>query len=134
MTTFLDTNVLAYQFDQGQPAKQARARDTLVRYAADAVISIQVLIELHVVLTRKLGRSRAQAGRVLDAIDLDVVPATAGLVRRAARTADQHQLSIFDAMVLEAAVFAGCDQLLTEDLADESTLRGVRIVNPFRGL
>jgi predicted nucleic acid-binding protein len=133
MTTFLDTNVLAYQFDRRQPNKQSRAREVLVRHAADAVISTQVLLELHVVLTRKLGRTRAQAARVLDAVELTVIPADAGLVRRAAHTAHQHQLSIFDAMVLEAAALAGCDELLTEDLADGSTLRGVSIVNPFAG-
>lgn len=53
-------------------------------------------------------------------------------MRRAARTADEHALSIFDAMVLEAAVLAGCSELWTEDLSHGSSLRGVRVVNPFR--
>ncbi len=61
-----------------------------------------------------------------------MVPADEHLVRRAANTAAAHQLSIFDALVLEAAAAAECEELWTEDLADGSTLRGVRIVNPFR--
>ncbi|WP_436700871.1 PIN domain-containing protein [Nocardioides sp. BYT-33-1] len=132
MTVFLDTNVLAYQYDDARPEKQARAREVFLAQAADAVISTQVMIELHAVLTRKLGRSGETASRVLDALDLEVVPADAALVRRAATTAAAHQLSIFDALVLEAAVAGGCDELWTEDLADGSTLRGVRIVDPFR--
>jgi len=48
---FVDTNVLAYAFDQSSPAKQDRAREIL---ADDFVLSAQVLSELHVTLTRKL--------------------------------------------------------------------------------
>lgn len=90
------------------------------------------MIELHAVLTRRLGHSRATASRVLDALDLPVVPADADLVMRAASTAEQHELSMFDAMVLEAAVLGGCEEIWSEDLADGAALRGVRVVNPFR--
>ena len=131
MTAFLDTNLLAYQFDDGAPERQARAREVFLAEAADAVISTQVMIELHAVLTRKLGRTRADAAAILEALDLPVVPADGALVRRAATTAAAHDLSIFDAMVLEAAAHGGCQEILTEDLAAGSVLRGVRIVNPF---
>lgn len=131
MTIFLDTNLLAYQFDDSLPDKQSRARDVFAECATDAVISTQVLIELHSVLTRKLGRTRSDAARVLDALPLEVIPADAELVRFAAHTAALHGLSIFDAMILEAAVRGGCNELWTEDLTDGSTLRGVRIVNPL---
>lgn len=55
----------------------------------------------------------------------------AALALGAAATASSHQLSIFDALVVEAAAQARCDELDTEDLADGATIRGVRIVNPF---
>lgn len=131
MSIFLDTNVLAYQFDDADPMRQSIARETLIQHAADAVISTQVLIELHAVLTRKLGRSRAQAAAVLEALDVDVVPADARLVRRAARTADELQISIFDAMIVEAAATHDCEELWTEDLSEGQLVRGVRVVNPF---
>lgn len=131
MTVFLDTNVLAYQYDDSVADKQQRAREIFLAHAADAVISTQVMVELHAVLTRKLGQTREMAGRVLAVLDMDVVPADAELVRSAATTAAEHQLSIFDAMVVEAAVRGGCDELWSEGLADGSTLRGIRIVNPF---
>ncbi|MFW0792313.1 PIN domain-containing protein [Gordonia sp. CPCC 205515] len=131
MTVFLDTNLLAYQFDDSLPAKQSRARELFIDCADDALISTQVLIELHSVLTRKLGRTRADAARVLNALRLEVVPTDADLVRAAAATADAHELSIFDSLILEAAARSGCDELWTEDLSDGATLRGVRIVNPL---
>lgn len=131
MRTFLDTNVLAYQFDDSVPEKQARAREVFLDVAIDAVVSTQVLLELHAVLTRKLGHTRATAEEILRALELPVVPADAAMVRQAATTATVHDLSIFDSMILEAAVRGGCDELWTEDLAGGSVLRDVRVVNPF---
>lgn len=133
MSVFIDTNILAYQYDASSPDKQARAREIFLANAAEAVISTQVMIELHAVLTRKLGRSRGDAERVLAALDVTVVPADTSLVRQAASTAAKYELSIFEAMILEAAVRASCTELLTEDLGDGSLLRGVRVVNPFEG-
>lgn len=46
-------------------------------------------------------------------------------------TARRHQLSYRDALILEAAAHGACGRLLTEDLADGSTIRGVTIENPF---
>ncbi len=51
---FLDTNILAYDLDAGTPDKQRKARAALARPDHEFVISTQVLLELYVVLTRKL--------------------------------------------------------------------------------
>jgi len=42
-----------------------------------------------------------------------------------------HRLSIWDAVIFNAAAEAGCRLLLSEDLAEGFTWRGLRIVNPF---
>ncbi|MGC5248498.1 hypothetical protein ACPXB3_16425 [Gordonia sp. DT219] len=68
VTVFLDTNLIAYQFDDSFPDKQSRARDLFGANATNAVVSTQVLIELHSVLTRQLGRTRTDAARILDAL------------------------------------------------------------------
>lgn len=130
---FLDTNVFAYLFDDRSPAKQARAEEIL-QSGHDLVLSTQVMLELFSVLTRKFDPplSATDGQKVLGSLQrLDVVTTDAELVLRAARTVAQHQLSIWDAMVLEAACFGGCSELWTEDLANGTELRGVRIVNPF---
>ncbi|HNQ06719.1 MAG TPA: PIN domain-containing protein [Tetrasphaera sp.] len=63
--------------------------------------------------------------------DLEVVPADAELVVRAAETSTSHQVSIWDAMIIETARLAGCATLYSEDLQDGLIVRGVTVQNPF---
>ena len=131
---FLDTNVLAYQFDASEPHKQQRVRELVADTTHSFVVSTQVLLELFVVITRKLQPPISQdaALRVLVGLTrLHVGPADARLVLRAANTAGKHKLSIWDAMIVEAAAEAGCNEIWTEDLATGATLRGVQIANPL---
>lgn len=133
----IDTNILVYRFDDAEPVKQARARALLQSTDHRFHLSTQVLLELFTVLTRKLSPPvpAAEARSLLGAMTrFAIVPADGPLVLRAARTADEHQLSIWDAMIVEAAVVAGCDEVWSEDLATGATLRGVRIVNPLSAM
>lgn len=128
---FVDTNILAYLFDNADPHRQQRARNALAAPDIDRRISTQVLIELHSVLTRRLNRTKAEAEQVLGELDYPTITTDHLLVSRAAGTATRHQLSIFDALILEAAAHASCDELWSEDFAEGTTVRGVRIVNPL---
>ncbi len=130
---FVDTNVIAYRFDGSEPDKQARA-EMVLGQDEDFVVSTQVMLELHSVLTRRLAPrwSATDARAVLDDLaKLHVVTADARLVLRAAATSERHQLSVWDAMIVEAAVESGCSELWSEDLATDSHIRGVLVVNPF---
>ena len=49
----------------------------------------------------------------------------------AADLATDHQLGIWDAVILSAASQAGCRLLLSEDLHEGFTWAGVTVVNPF---
>ena len=131
--TFLDTNVLVYAFDSADDAKRERALTVLAEHP-DAVISTQVLLEWFTIVTRKLTPTLPLADAVTAMgvlARLDVVPADADLALRAARTSVEAQLSIWDAMVIEAAAIAGCGTILTEDLNDGQVIRGVKVINPF---
>jgi predicted nucleic acid-binding protein len=131
---FVDTNILAYDLDAGSPDKQRRAREALARPDHEFVISTQVLLELYVVLTRKLRPSlpdRAAAEVVSSLCRLPVVGTDAALVQRAIALSTRHQLSVWDALIVTAAREAGCEELWTEDLSTGAELRGVRIVNPL---
>jgi predicted nucleic acid-binding protein len=46
--------------------------------------------------------------------------------------ARDHRLSFYDALIVAAALEAGCDTLLTEDMQDGRTITGLDIRNPFR--
>lgn len=130
---FVDTNVIAYRFDASEPVKQARAAEVLDGDAT-VVISTQVMVELYSVLTRTLTPPLPlpAARQVMDSLaQLPVVAADARLVCRAAAASEKHQLSIWDAMIVEAAAEAGCTELWSEDLSAGQVIRGVRIVDPF---
>jgi predicted nucleic acid-binding protein len=136
--TFLDTNVLVYAFDGDQPAKQAAAREIL--YGARAgthAVSPQVLQEFFNAVTRKLQRP-VGADDALAAVKalarLTVVPADADLVLAAIELHRRHQLLLWDALIVQAALVGGCTRLLTEDLQDGFRVGTLVVENPFRGL
>ena len=131
---FLDTNVLLYAMDPRDPAKQATAAD-LVRDLSEqggAMISTQVLIELFSNLHRKLGVSRERAAVVCYALtEGPVVPSDLPLVMKALARSAQTQLSIWDCMIVEAALAGGARVLYSEDFTHGQTFGRLRVVNPF---
>jgi predicted nucleic acid-binding protein len=129
---FVDTNVLVYLFDTSAPRKREEA-STLVANRR-CVVSTQVLGEFYMVTTRKLTVPLCvdDAQTFVDGWpSARVVPTTHALVCAAVTTSREHQLSYWDALIIEAAAASGCDTCYTEDLSDRATIRGVRIINPF---
>ncbi len=95
-----------------------------------------MLQEFYVTATRKLPNPLplAQAAdAVQDFAGFPVVPSDARLVLAAVEISRSAQLSLWDALLIEAARTAGCDRILTEDLNHGATIGGVRIENPFGG-
>lgn len=137
MRSFVDTNVWVHAHAADDPVKRERARQVLVAEADGIVTSPQVMGELYVTLTRKMARPLATepAGAAVDQLArLRVVPLEAAQVRDAIAIASRHQLAYWDALIVAAARSAGCERVLTEDLAAGSVIAGVRIENPFQAL
>ena len=135
MLAFFDTNVLVYCTDSLAPAKQARARSLVASHAAagQAVVSTQVLIELFHTLTRKQKMPQAVAQSLVLAIgEWTVIPSDSSLVMAAIDKSMQWQLSIWDAMVDEAALRSGAQTLFTEDLSAGQRFAALTVVNPFQ--
>jgi len=134
--TFLDSNVLVYAADESpaETQKHERAIAVLSSQPDDLVVSTQVLQEFYVVSTRKLKNplSEDRAARAVRGIaELDVVSVDVPLVLAAIDTSRAVQMSLWDALIIEAASRAGCERLLSEDLNAGQLIRGVRIENPF---
>lgn len=55
----------------------------------------------------------------------------AGMVLGAVRRSQEAMLSFRDALIVEAALAAGADRLLTEDLQHPQVIDGMRVENPF---
>jgi predicted nucleic acid-binding protein len=133
----LDSNILAYLagVDRAEEDKEKIGRiQALIRTlsAATLIAPVQALGELFVVL-RKAGASAADAREVLlrftegfaaPASDRATALAAADLVV-------DHKLQYWDAMIVSAAVDAGCSLLLSEDMRHGCVTRGLTVVNPL---
>ena len=134
MSCFFDTNVLVYVFDRTESIKQARAQDLVTGHmtARDMVLSTQVLQELYVTLTRKKQLGAADALEVVTTFAQErIVPASADLVLRGLALSQQRQLSAWDALIVQAALQAGCTTLYSEDFQNGARFDELVVVNPF---
>jgi predicted nucleic acid-binding protein len=135
--TFVDTNVLVYAHDRSEKGKQPVARALLEELWATqtGVLSTQILQEFYVVATRKFAPPLSRrAAREIVAIygTWPLVQIDLPLILAASETEERQKLSLWDALVIEAARRAGAARLVTEDLQDARTIGDVRIENPFR--
>ena len=89
--------------------------------------------ELFRVLVGKGDCSRAAArAAIVTWRDTYATPATTQVTMLAAMDlAADHDLSIWDAVILAAAADAGCRLLLSEDMQDGFAWRGLTVANPF---
>ncbi len=132
--SFFDTNILVYTDDKSAPTRQRRALDLVAahRRAGTGAVSMQVLQEYFVAVTRKLGVDPRVARRKVELLaEFDVaVPEVADILA----AIDLHRLHGFpfwDCLIIRSAKQSGCRVLLTEDLQESREVDGVRIANPF---
>ena len=130
MPVFADTNVVVYAFGRDN-AKVARAEAIL---AAQPTISVQVVNEFLNVCRVKLGfdvevRHRL-AKELLDGCN--VVSIDTRVIAKAMEIESQAGIAYWDALIVAAAVLAGCDTLYSEDLHYGHVFEGqLTVVNPF---
>ena len=132
---FVDTNVLLYAVDAGDPRKQRAAmawRNELWRSRRGRV-SYQVLQEFYAQAVRKSPR-QAEAARaeVRDLFAWNPIAVDEAVIETAWGLQERYSLSFWDALIAAAAHALGCTFLLTEDLSHGQLLDGVRVVDPFR--
>ena len=132
--SFLDTNVLVYADDKAAPAKQRRALDLVAehRRAGTGMVSLQVLQEYFVTVTRKLHVDPRVARRKVELLaEFDVAAPEVADILAAIDLHRLHGFSFWDALVLRAAKQAGCRVVFSEDMQAAREIDGVHIVNPF---
>jgi len=134
MRIALDTNVLAYAEGISGSAMRDKAVQVIQQLPAESIVlPVQTLGELFHVLVRKAKRrpERAQSA-VLSWRDAYAQAETSATVMISAMDlVCDHGLSIWDSVVLAAAAEAGCRLLLSEDLQEGFSWRGVTVANPF---
>jgi predicted nucleic acid-binding protein len=130
----LDTNVLAYAEGVNTRSRQAAAR-TLLRSLARGriLLPVQVLGELFAVLVRKADLTPAKARPIVMgwAAAVQLIDTSPEVISDATELARDHQLYIWDAVIVAASARAGCSLLLSEDMHDGFVWSGVTVANPF---
>lgn len=129
---FLDTKLLIYAFSAAH-AKQRVALDLLL---SGGVIGIQTLNEfVNVALGEKMRTPWAETMQWVETIcELcpAPVPVTMSVHRRGLRIACELRYSIYDSLLLAAAIESSCSVFYSEDLRDGQLVDRLLIRNPFK--
>lgn len=136
MPSFVDTNILVYAEDRDAGSKHAIARDLVADlwHSGEGVLSVQVLQEFFVNITRKIPRplSSKEASTIVEQyLTWRVVDNTGELLLAGIRLASTLKISFWDALILQAAQVERCDRLWTEDLNHGQRIGDLTITNPF---
>ena len=136
---FFDTNILVYAFDKSDPAKAAIARHWLreIGSQGNLVLSTQVLQEFYVVVTKSLNPKIPlfQAAELInDFAEFPLIQVDKTLIAKAILRHQSGEFSFWDSLIVEAALQANCDTLLSEDMQDGRIIHGLTITNPFKVL
>jgi len=127
---FIDTNVLLYLIS-ADAAKASRVEPLL---AGRIIVSVQVLNEFANVARRKHALPWSALTEVLTDIlyFAEVRPLTLETHLRGRAMAERYGFGIYDALIVAAAIEAGCDTLLSEDLQHGQVLeKTLTVRNPF---
>lgn len=134
---FVDTNVLVYAYDKSAGVKHEQAQIILqtLWQSQNGCLSIQVLQEFYVTVTRKITQplSTTQAAQIVADLGAwhihrpDVVD-----VLGAIQVQERYDLSFWGAMIMHSANRLGCHTLWSEDLNAGQVYQQVNVQNPFK--
>jgi predicted nucleic acid-binding protein len=133
---FVDSNILIYAHDADAGPKRERAIHKLTQLWESGAgrLSVQVLQEFYMNVTRKLATpvARSTAREVIRSYGAWVrEPTTPDTALRAIEIAELAQIMFWDALIVASAQEAQATQLYSEDLTDGQTIAGVKVVNPL---
>lgn len=134
MRTALDTNILAYAEGIGDAERCKGAVQLIERIPVESVLlPAQILGELFRVLTEKAKLPADQSREAIMAWSdaFEVADSSWTAFQSGIDLVIDHQLKIWDALILAVAAENHCRFLLTEDMQDGFTWRGLTLINPF---
>jgi len=127
---FFDTSVLLYLLSDD--TAKADSIETLL--SARGVVSVQVLNEFAVVALRKLKMPLNEVREILDTIRAvcAVEPITVETHDRGLAVFERYRFSLYDSMLVAAALIAGAKIVYSEDLQHGQVIDNqLRVTNPF---
>jgi Predicted nucleic-acid-binding protein, contains PIN domain len=126
---FYDTNILLYLASEDTPKADAAER----ALALGGTISVQVLNEFVHVARRKMNFSWQEIDEFLGAVTavLTVIPLTIEIHDKGREIARRYGFSIYDAMIIAAALACDCDTPFSEDMSNGMRIDGLTVINPL---
>jgi predicted nucleic acid-binding protein len=132
---FFDTNVILYAFRGTLSPGDTRGQVAEALLSAGGSLSVQVLNEFIAVARRKLDKSWEEVRRALAILRFfcpKPLPLTVETHDKALYIAERYGYSIFDSLIIAAALHAGARTLYSEDMQDGQAIDGLTIRNPFQ--
>jgi len=133
----VDTNILLYAYDRGEPSKQPQALIVLDHLAVNGlgVLTSQVLAEFFVNATRRLKpplTTEEAYGRIQNyLLSWEILDITGPIVLEAARGVRTYQMAYWDAQIWASAKMNQIRVVFSEDFSERVIIEGISFVNPF---
>ena len=135
---FLDTNILVYSFDDGEPAKRDKARE-LIEQALESrcgAMSWQVAQEFMNVALHKWQKpmTPADSREYLQTVihPLCAVYPSSKIWSAALQISEESRYRFYDSLIVAAAIQSGSTILYSEDLQHGRQFGTLEIRNPFQ--
>ncbi len=128
----VDTNVLVHLLDEELTPERRRAAQLL---GTRLVVSQPVISEFLNVTRRLLKLPKGEILRRCNEVfaRCEIVPISYQTLTFAARLLARYDFQLFDAIIVAAALEAGCDTLYSADFQHNQLVEGrLRLLNPFR--
>lgn len=133
--TFVDTNILIYAHDVDAGPKHETAKLVLNELWGErnGVLSVQVLQEFYVNVTRKISTPlpKESARLVVSSYSMWCAETSAAEISTAFGIEDESRIGFWDALIVASALKRGALRILSEDLNDGQRIAGIMIENPF---
>jgi len=133
--TFVDTNILIYAHDIDAGEKQQIAKAILRELWTEraGVLSMQVLQEFYVNVTRKIASPlpKELARLVVTSYAIWCAETTPDEIAAAFRIEDESHIGFWDALIVSSAEKSGAARILSEDLNAGQRIAGILVENPF---
>ncbi len=128
---FLDSNILVYLVGQDE----MKSREVKLFLNPDLIISTQVVVEnINVCLKKfKLDKDSAFAHGQMLLNSFKVVTIKADTINLSILLSKKYQLSLWDSLIVAAAIQNQCDILYSEDMQDGLVIeKTLTVINPFK--
>jgi predicted nucleic acid-binding protein len=133
---FIDTNILVYAHDVDAGEKHRIAQAVLLELweKHTGVLSVQVLQEFYVTMTRKVLRPlplNRVRNIIRDYLAWYIEINDLISILTASQIEEDYKISFWDALIISAASKAKAGKILTEDLKSGQMIEGILIENPL---